>query len=243
MRFVLVSLLALPASALAVDLSISGACPGPMDIVVTDAAPGSNVVVVTGSGPGAAPLPAGPCAGMSSGLAGPLNWHGPLRTDGRGSASVRPSIPGPVCSLSAVAVDIATCEISPVRPFSAELPPQCTDYIELGEADRNVDWAYDYARCDDWIPAEGDWYRFVGAAGTQMPEYDPDEYGCGTHAAGWLDGVHPATPGETVTQPVCYSWTPGPCWQTNDIEITNCGGYYVYQLYRPLSCSYRYCGE
>ena len=242
-RSLLFSLLILPSSALAVDLSLAGSCPGPMDIRITGATPGASVVVLTGSGPGSAPIPGGPCAGADSGLAGPLNWYGPLRADGGGNAGVSPSLPAPVCSLSAVAVDITTCDVSPVRPFAADLPAECTDYTELAEADRNVGWEYDYARCDSWIPADGQWFRFVGAAGTQMPEYDPDEYACGTHAAGWLNGAHPVTPGETVTREVCYSWTPGPCWQANDIEITHCGDYYVYNLYQPLSCSYRYCGE
>lgn len=244
MRLVMAALL-FPATALAggPSLSISGACPGPMDIVTTGVMPGTNVVIVTGSGIGSAPLPGGPCAGMDSGLSGRLNWYGPLRADGGGVASVSPSIPGPVCSLYAVAVDTATCGVSAPVPFASDLPAECTDYEDLTEPDRHVDWVYDYARCDSWISPSGEWFRFEGDAGRRIPEADPDEYSCGTHAAGWLNGVHPVGIGDTVTVEVCYSWTPGPCWQRNDIQITDCGDFYVYKLYKPLSCSYVYCGE
>lgn len=244
-RALFATALLLPATALAggVSLSISGSCPGPMNIDIAGATPGENVVVLTGSGPGSTPIPGGPCAGVDSGLSGPLNWYGPLRTDGGGMAGVRPSIPGPVCALSAVAVDLATCSVSRPAAFGADMPPECSAYDTLTEPDRNVDWVYDYNRCDDWISPDGNWYRFEGGAGTTMPEYDPDEYSCGTHAAGWMNGAHPVVPGDTVTVEVCYSWTPGPCWQVNDIQVTHCGDYYVYNLYQPLSCSYRYCGE
>jgi hypothetical protein len=121
--------------------------------------------------------------------------------------------------------------------------PECHAYAVLDNAERHVDWVYDYARCDSWISPSGEWFRFEGDAGRRIPEVDPDEYSCGTHAAGWLNGVHPVGIGDTVTQEVCYSWTPGPCWQVNDIQITDCGDFYVYNLYKPLSCSYVYCGE
>jgi hypothetical protein len=73
-----------------------------------------------------------------------------------------------------------------------------------------------------------------------MPEEPPPYSSCGTHAAGWVDGTHPDS-GSAVAK-VCYHWTPGVCWQSNDVTITNCGNYYVYYLTSPPGCSYKYCG-
>ena len=39
-----------------------------------------------------------------------------------------------------------------------------------------------------------------------MPTSVVEEYYCGTHAPGWLNGAHPQTTGETVTQTVCFNW-------------------------------------
>ena len=74
-----------------------------------------------------------------------------------------------------------------------------------------------------------------------MPEEAPPYSSCGTHAAGWLNGAHPDSGSAVVN--VCYHWTPGECWQNNDITVTNCGDYYVYLLSSPPGCSYKYCGE
>ncbi|MFT4625489.1 MAG: hypothetical protein ACI8PZ_004157 [Myxococcota bacterium] len=119
--------------------------------------------------------------------------------------------------------------------------PECVDHVVLDEAHRNVDYGYDFARCDDFLP-EG-WYRFDGAAGSAMPEWGPPTYSCGTHAPGWVDGVAPADVGDTVDVDVCFHWDGGVCNWTRSIQITNCGDFLVYELGPPPVCSLAYCAE
>ncbi len=122
--------------------------------------------------------------------------------------------------------------------------PECSDYTELSDAWRNVTWEYDMPRCDNIL--RGGWYRVTGEAGTEMLDYAPGDYSCGTHAPGWLDGHPDLDLGETTAHTVCYDWSgPGDdCTWSHDIRVTNCGRFYVYDLI-PTSwgCSGVYCGH
>ncbi|MFT4626001.1 MAG: hypothetical protein ACI8PZ_004672 [Myxococcota bacterium] len=114
-------LLVLVLDAGATDLTLDGACPGPVLFEVTDMTPGGRVAVLAGSGPGAAPIPGGPCRDVSSGLAGPLRFFGPLADiDVDGVLAFRPDVPLGLCSRSLVAVDLETCEVSAPVEFGAE---------------------------------------------------------------------------------------------------------------------------
>jgi len=120
--------------------------------------------------------------------------------------------------------------------------PQCNNYIALTEADRNVNFLdMSVTLCDSTM--DGSWYRFMGAAGTQMPTAPPGEYHCGTHAAGWLNGAYPSKQGDVVSAQVCFQWSGMTCWQQSTTQIAHCGDYFVFQLQKPLSCNYRYCGQ
>lgn len=120
--------------------------------------------------------------------------------------------------------------------------PECSDYVELTDDYRNVSWVYDYARCDSGL-APG-WYRFAAGAGNWGLDYAPGDYSCGTHASGWFNG-HPAGFGETSLQTVCYDWSGdgSDCTWSNDVDVTNCGSFYVYNLVAPPTCSLVYCGQ
>ena len=114
---------------------------------------------------------------------------------------------------------------------------------------------YASPRCDRFT-VEGDWkggniwYRFQEPAGTQMANSVVPKGHCGTEASGWLNGTHPAVLGENVIRQVCFSYD-GDCWRSTDVEIKNCGLYYLYKLkatpagsVSPLpSCSLKYCGQ
>ena len=80
-------------------------------------------------------------------------------------------------------------------------------------------------------------------AGTQLPEYAPGRYHCGTSNTGWLNGSHPDRYGAEVERKVCVDYDRGnkyDCdWNLN-IKVTNCKGYYVYFL--PEFRYGRYCG-
>ena len=95
------------------------------------------------------------------------------------------------------------------------------------------------------------WYRFQEPAGTQMADSVVPDYHCGTYASGWLNGTHPAFSGENVIRRVCFNWSGNSCSWNTDVEIKNCGLYYLYKLkatpagsVSPLpSCSLKYCGQ
>ena len=81
-------------------------------------------------------------------------------------------------------------------------------------------------------------------AGTQLPEYAPGDYYCGTSNTGWLNGKHPERSGEEVERKVCVDYDRGneyDCWRNVSIKITNCKGYYVYFLPKLVNYA-RYCG-
>ena len=66
---------------------------------------------------------------------------------------------------------------------------------------------------------------------------------CGTHAPGWLSGAHPTVAEGAVQRKVCFHWSSGCCQWSRNIQVRNCGGYFVYELEKPPTCSLRYCGE
>ncbi len=86
------------------------------------------------------------------------------------------------------------------------------------------------------------WYRLAGYAGSRMPEQPVEPFSCGTDAAGWLKGPHPAVEDGVVPAEVCFSYG-DPCEWSTEISVVNCYGFYLYELVDPPYCSSRYCGE
>ena len=77
-----------------------------------------------------------------------------------------------------------------------------------------------------------------------MPTSCVSKLRCGTHATGWMNGAHPTVAQGKVTRKVCYSWDSNCCNWSNNIEVVNCGQYYVYKLSPPSAgCTLRYCGS
>ena len=127
-----------------------------------------------------------------------------------------------------------------VNKTTCILYPGCSNYRTLNETDRNT--AYKgVTKCDSGL-AKG-WYRFAGDAGTQMPTKCVQRNQCGTHAPGWLSGAHPTVAEGAVQRKVCFHWSSGCCQWSRNIQVRNCGGYFVYELEKPPTCSLRYCGE
>ena len=120
----------------------------------------------------------------------------------------------------------------------------CSNHSYLEDSERRQGFYngyYGYYQCDNNL-AFG-WYRFRGAAGTQMPTKCVGRNRCSTHAPGWLNASHPSVEDGIVTAKVCFHWTSGCCtWSTN-IRVLNCGGFYVYELRPPPVCHLRYCGN
>lgn len=97
------------------------------------------------------------------------------------------------------------------------------------------------ALCDRGL--QWGWYRFTSFAGDKMPEGMVRQNHCGTNTPIWLDGIHPTKRGENVVRRVCVNVFDlyNGCWESFNINITNCGDYYVYYLRPPNYCAATYC--
>jgi hypothetical protein len=58
-----------------------------------------------------------------------------------------------------------------------------------------------------------------------------------------MNGAHPTVADGKVTRKVCFNWSGNCCHGSNDIEVVNCGQYYVYELSKIIPGTVRYCGS
>ena len=71
----------------------------------------------------------------------------------------------------------------------------------------------------------------------------PDERKCGTIVPGWLQGSLPYVKDGKVTRKVCFNRRNDCCRSSVEVEVRNCGGFYVYKLPKAPYCQLRYCGS
>ena len=116
-KFLLICL-ALPATALAAPtLALDGSCPGPTTIDLSGFTPGGNIAFLMSElGVGDDSIPAGPCAGTTTGLEGP-RWLNTL-ADADGAMTFYPSLPGGACTRHIQMLDVATCTLTGVGDLS-----------------------------------------------------------------------------------------------------------------------------
>ena len=70
----------------------------------------------------------------------------------------------------------------------------------------------------------------------------------GTYGQGYItSGTHPTMVTERSTLTVCFKngtvCPPSTCYKSIDIEVINCGSYYVHSLLSTDACAYAYCSE
>jgi hypothetical protein len=124
----------------------------------------------------------------------------------------------------------------------AELDAQCDEaYTNLDDATRNVNNQNNGDACDDNL--NGEWYRLTGASGTQMPTAAPGWEKCGTFGPGWMDGEHPGAWEQKVQRTACFQWKDQDCAFSTEMDVVNCGAFYLYRMPNVPQCSSRYCGE
>lgn len=134
------------------------------------------------------------------------------------------------------------------------IDPQCNlPYNSFDRADRSytyndgdngieyTDTTGDSLVGPDWLGAG--WYRFTGAAGQFMPEFPLSTYACGTDAAGWLNGVHPGVDDGIVEREVCFSFIDDTCAFSTNVNVVDCGDFYLYELPEAPASALRYCGS
>ena len=115
---------------------------------------------------------------------------------------------------------------------------ECENYQSLTTSDRKTSNTRGCYTCDSSLSG---WYRFKDAAGTRMPTTCPPTNRCDACSTGWLNGVHPTTADGKVTRQVCFNWSSNCCFWNINIEVRNCGSYFVYNLPPTPACTLRYC--
>ena len=116
---------------------------------------------------------------------------------------------------------------------------ECLTYTNLTDGDRKVTTITNSDLCDSSL-ARG-WYRFQGDAGTKMPTTCPQTNSCATDAPSWLNGAHPTVGEGKVNRQVCFHWSSNCCNWSINIQVRNCGPYFIYYLSQAPACDLRYC--
>jgi hypothetical protein len=120
---------------------------------------------------------------------------------------------------------------------------QCYNYTTINDPTRNINQGAGSSADQTYFSSGPQWVRFEGTGGTQIPTSAVPSNQCGTYASGWYSGDMPSAEGTTVNGTVCYTWTNSNCSYSNQIGVTNCGSYYVYQLRAPPVSGLRYCTD
>jgi len=109
------------------------------------------------------------------------------------------------------------------------LSSQCYNYTTINDPSRGVNNT-STKPCDQSVfNSTPKWVRFIGEGGTQIPTSAVGPSRCGSSATGWYSGPMPTDLDSTANGTVCFSWQANTCNWRNDIRVTNCGSYYVYQ--------------
>jgi hypothetical protein len=108
-------------------LSVLGVCPGTMEIRYGGLTPGGLVGFLAGNEAGAAPMSAGPCVGVTTGLDALTLVH-TEEADALGEGLVTPTLSAPTCGRMLQLVDVSTCTLTPVTALSGAA--SCVDLPE-----------------------------------------------------------------------------------------------------------------
>ncbi len=118
---------------------------------------------------------------------------------------------------------------------------QCYNYTTIDDPTRNINQGTGSNADQSYFSSGPQWVRFVGAGGTEIPTSAVAMSQCSTSASGWYSGTMPSVPDTTESGTACFTWTQGNCAYSNQIQVTNCGSYYVYYLSAPTTGGMRYC--
>ena len=119
---------------------------------------------------------------------------------------------------------------------------ECQNYVSLNSYTRKITYSGNKLYCDSEIGPG--WFRFEGSGGTRMATSCPPKERCGAWVPGWLNGGHPTVADGRVSRQVCFHWYSNCCYFSRNVEVRNCGSYYVYYLSGTPNgyCHHRYCG-
>lgn len=119
--------------------------------------------------------------------------------------------------------------------------PECTQYKFLIGSDRHRNYSIPGKKCDKYLTE--DWYRFDGLAGSVMASSCVPTHRCNTNLPGWMVGSLPTVDEGVVLRRVCFHGYDKCCFRDVQINVRNCGLFYIYRLKKPPLCNSRYCGS
>ena len=119
--------------------------------------------------------------------------------------------------------------------------PECSQYKFLNGSDRHRDYYIVDKKCDKDLTE--DWYRFYGQAGSVMASNCVPTHRCNTDLPGWMEGSLPTVDEGIVLRKVCFHGYRKCCYKDVQINVRNCGPFYIYRLKKLTFCSSRYCGS
>lgn len=141
------------------------------------------------------------------------------------------------CLLLFLCLKIAVCQ-------TAVCNNCCNDHQNISEPRRSTKSVWRSGQivlCD--MNVRYGWYRFTSFVGAKMPESVVQEGHCGTHDPIWLNGTHPTEEEGNAARTVCINsfGLDNGCYDHFDINVRNCGGYFVYYLKPLYYCAAAYC--
>ncbi|CAF1472980.1 unnamed protein product [Didymodactylos carnosus] len=146
----------------------------------------------------------------------------------------------------------ATTAPDSATPIAASvyLPSPCNNYSTIADPTRLITSAGGLA-CDNTffttVAATPNYIRFIAPGGTQLATSPPNNANgnvCGTQVAGWTNVTYPSVAGQTVNAFVNYAYQGNPSYGYQYwVVVINCNGFYVFGIWAPPNCDYRYCTE
>ncbi|XP_071126275.1 uncharacterized protein [Mytilus edulis] len=115
-----------------------------------------------------------------------------------------------------------------------------TNYRNIDQWERSVGNINGGQICDNVL--EPGWYRPISKAGKEMPTSCPKNgQKCGTTYPIWMNGTNPG-PNKISNVTACVSsYNGGCCTSSYDIQVKNCGGFFIYNLQHTDGCFQAYC--
>jgi len=126
-------------------------------------------------------------------------------------------------------------------------PCEIDDYKDLNSGDRSETYEDATDKCDaeDLKDEWHYWYKVSGNAGNALASKNkPPRGSCGTMVRLYLKDDHPSFGDGEVTLRVCAAEGNAACEYDMNIQVINCGAFYLYKLHNFRECldnPWRYC--